>query len=88
MLAAKIALKFMLQPLDGAQCCLWPGSGRSWWLEALLFFFESLLNVRLGQGLVCGVACGQLHGLFEMGSQLFCDWGCDLIYGQLEVGCG
>lgn len=49
------------------------------------FFFESLLNVWLGQGLVCGMACGQLHGLFEMGSQLFCDWGCDLIYGQLEV---
>ena len=90
----------MLQPLDGARCCLWPGSGRSRWLEALLFFFffffESLLNVWLGQGLVRGMACGQLHGLFEMGSQLFCDWGCDLIYGQLEVrlwlrsgvGCG
>ena len=52
---------------------------------AFFFFFESLLNVWLGQGLVCGMACGQLHGLFEMGSQLFCDWGCDLIYGQLEV---
>ena len=49
------------------------------------FFFESLLNVRLGQGLVCGVACGQLHGLFGIGSQLFCDWDCDLICGQLKV---